>query len=734
MQHFLGGRKAAALTFLLQGTLCTALSTQGAQGKGQHVLSATSIANNNHEAEANPVQKVISLLGSLEVKLNTAAEKEEVAYKKFSEWCRGGTKDKEYEIKTAKANIEGLEATIAKADSDITAGSSKIQDLASTISGNDADLKAATEVREKEKADFVAAEAELLDAVDTLDRAVNLLERKMKASALLQSKAHEDVDVKNVDKLIKSLSVVVDAAALSLHDKQRLIGLVQSHANAQDEEDDMQAPTPDPYKFHSGGIIDVLEDMREKAEAQLAELRKQEVNAKHNYELTKQSVEDQIAADQKDMDEAKVASATATETKANAEGDLSVTKKDLADAEKSLELMTSSCMSAATDHETSVKARTEELQVIAEAKKVLLENTSGAASVSYSFLQVSNGGSTRLSTRADLVNYEVVSAVRRLASKEKSPALAQLASRIQAALNYGQQSGEDVFAKVKALISDMIVRLQEEAGQEASHKAYCDKEMAGTQEKIDDLSYSLERLGSKVDKKKATSTNLKNEVQELQAELADIAKSQVDLDEVRREESKTFAEKKADLQLGLTGVRQALRVLKEYYAKEPASLLQKKATLGQDPELPEYHEAAADASTGIIGLLEVIEADFGKSLAQAEMEEDSAATEYEKISMQNRVTKVTKEQDVKYKTKESAELDKSIAELSSDRESTQTELDAVLEYSKTLRAQCIVTPETYEERTARREAEIAGLREALSILEGEVAFLEKPKKALRGHQ
>merc|ERR1719478_1851605 len=99
--------------------------------------------------------------------------------------------------------------------------------------------------------------------------------------------------------------------------------------------------------------------------------------------------------------------------------------------------------------------------------------------------------------------------------------------------------------------------------------------------------------------------------------------------------------------------------------------------------------------------------------------------------------KVTKEQDVKYKTKEATSLDKTVAELTSDREGLQTELDAVLDYWEKITEQCVAKAEPYEERKRRREAEIAGLKEALAILEGEAVLLQKRSKlhrrsALRG--
>merc|ERR1719359_2663581 len=99
----------------------------------------------------------------------------------------------------------------------------------------------------------------------------------------------------------------------------------------------------------------------------------------------------------------------------------------------------------------------------------------------------------------------------------------------------------------------------------------------------------------------------------------------------------------------------------------------------------------------------------------------------------NKVSTTSKGQDVKYKSKEAAGLDKSTVEASSDREGTQAELDALVEYLGKLNKMCVAKAEPYAERKRRREAELAGLKNALKILDGEALLLqEKTKHALRG--
>merc|ERR1711907_860181 len=108
------------------------------------------------------------------------------------------------------------------------------------------------------------------------------------------------------------------------------------------------------------------------------------------------------------------------------------------------------------------------------------------------------------------------------------------------------------------------------------------------------------------------------------------------MDKVRAEEKALYQANKAEMEQGLNGIKMALKVLNDYYAKGDAA-----------------HSGGGDSS-GIIGLLEVCESDFSKELAEMTEAEESAAHAYEAETKDNEITKVTKEQDVKFKTKEAA--------------------------------------------------------------------------------
>merc|ERR1719281_71645 len=133
------------------------------------------------------------------------------------------------------------------------------------------------------------------------------------------------MQLKSASSLSEALTIMVKAAAISTADASKLTALVQT----EDSDSETGAPDAAVYENHSGGIIDTLNGLLEKAEAQLDSATKAENTAKNNFDLKKQSLTDEMKYANKDMDAAKKSMAESGESKAAAEGDLSVTTKAL---------------------------------------------------------------------------------------------------------------------------------------------------------------------------------------------------------------------------------------------------------------------------------------------------------------------------------------------------------------------------------------------------------------------
>merc|ERR1719311_726331 len=129
-------------------------------------------------AAADPIQKVIQMLGDLETKIIGEGNDAQKVYDEYAEFCEDRSKSVGFEIKTGKAEVKDLTAAIGKEAATAESLTAKIEELASAIATDEADLKAATEIRAKEQATFEAEEKELVDVIGTLERAINILEKR----------------------------------------------------------------------------------------------------------------------------------------------------------------------------------------------------------------------------------------------------------------------------------------------------------------------------------------------------------------------------------------------------------------------------------------------------------------------------------------------------------------------------------------------------------------------------
>lgn len=224
--------------------------------------------------EVSPIEQVLNMITDLQAKVIKEGEESHKIFAEFSEWCEDQNRELGFSIKTAEQETEDLKATIEKQDAIIGEENVKLEDLGAELAKDESDLKAATTIRKKELADFLAEEKELTETIDTIKRALAILEREMAKTGGVAL-----VQLKNANTLVEALTTMVQASLLSSSDAGKLTGLLQEMQQEQSSEDDEQdpgAPAAAVYKNQSGGIIATLQDLMDKAEKQLDGLRKAE--------------------------------------------------------------------------------------------------------------------------------------------------------------------------------------------------------------------------------------------------------------------------------------------------------------------------------------------------------------------------------------------------------------------------------------------------------------------------
>merc|ERR550514_1187359 len=246
----------------------------------------------------------------------------------YSKWCDEESNEKEDAITSHKRTIGDLEAEIADASARISELGTEVEELAGKISGAESDLKNATGIREDEKAAFTDSETELVDTVDSLERALVVLKRGQ--TSFLQAS-----DKYAMDKLTMSLGKIIEANWVNAKDKAAVQALLQAKSSEGDEDLSLQPQAKvSGYQSQGSGILDTISDMKEKAESTLSDARAAEMKANHEYEMLKQNLEMQISTMKKRMSEATTEKSGLEEAKASAEEELASTQKTLADDEK----------------------------------------------------------------------------------------------------------------------------------------------------------------------------------------------------------------------------------------------------------------------------------------------------------------------------------------------------------------------------------------------------------------
>jgi len=633
-------------------------------------------------SEVTPVQKVLQMMNDMKAKGLKEKDGEIVAFKTTMQFCKDTIANKEKAVADAKDLIAKLSADIEQYNSDAKVLGKEIEKLDASADEATNEAAASTTEFEEQKTDYENTHAEYETNIADIEVGTSQLKSMMSATnaaSLIQKMTSNSRLPKRAHRVLEAFLATSSAIEL-----------------------ESAAPEGSKFDSQSGGIVEMMEGLTSKMEDEKTTLEQEFVKTRGSYQMMQQTLTGQI--DQhKTMRNMKAGTKKDKESSASAaEGEKASTKTSKASDEQFLKDLYVECATKSSEYESNQKIRAGEVTALNKAIEIIAGGAVSGASEKH---------------LPQLVQTSVAAAsfaqLRNAAAKQQSQSAAasflqaqgrRLSSRVLSTLS--QRVAEDPFAKVKKMIQDMVYKLMEEANEEAEHKGFCDTELGTNKMTREQKTTTVNELTASIEEMTAKISTLSDEIGDLSGQIGDIDAAVAEATAIRADEKAKNAVTVTDAIGASTAVKQALGVLQAYY--EGLSLVQRGSSHGP---------AQSSASTGVIGMLEVILSDFERLEADTKASEETNQKEFGKFSDDSSQDKAVKEQHVKNKSETRTETDVANAQAKKDLKSTQEELDAAEAYFEKLKPSCVESGNSYEDRVARRKEEIESLKEALKILD-----------------
>merc|ERR1719313_283124 len=663
------------------------------------LLFASVAAESRQQAATTPVQKVIQLLENMVTQGESEKQAEQVQFAKFKSFCDSTVTSKHNAIDEANEMIDMLTADIQKFDVEAAQLGKEIAQHDADISTWEGDLDAATKVREIENTDYIATAKDYGASIDAVDEGIATLSAQQKdvkqsAAALAQL---------TVSSLIPEKSKKILDAFLHAGKDQSLLAVGAPEARA--------------YESQTTGVTDMLTGLGGKFEKEKKDLDNEEAEAKHTFEKLAMDLRQQIDLATTARTEKAEAKARALQASADAKGNLADTTGTRDADEKYVEELVTTCEQKSAAFADRQQLRSDEIAAVQQAISILGSGAVSGASEK-NLPQLMQVGAKSVVAFAQLrgdsrspSQLKVAAYLKTQAVKINSRVLSALATRVSA----------DPFKKVKKMIKDLIVKLMEEAQAETEQKGWCDTEMSTNKHTREEKTEAVELLTADIDQLQASVASLTDEIAELTQNVAELDEAVAKSTAIRTEERAKNKQVIKEAQEAQVAVEKALAVLNDFYAKASEATSFAQASHRAEPEIfsDEPYTGMGAQSGGVVGMIEVIQSDFARLESDTTAAEETAAKEYDEFMADSRLDKTEKSADLDHKSSTKQDHEQALQEKTKDLQGTQKELDSATTYYKKLKATCVETGVSYEDKVKRREEEIDSLKTALRILNDE---------------
>jgi len=637
-------------------------------------------------------------------------EAEATRFSVFDQWCKDQKRIKTDEIEAGTEKIEKLAAQIEKDEALIKALTHRIEELEEDVGRWQKDTKSASDVRGKEAADYKATSADYGESLEALDDAIAVLKKKAskvdQAQALLQ---------------IQNLKLV------PLVSKRALVAFLQEAQPAVEEMPDQrlfhEAPEAYGYEFQSGGVVEMLEKLKDEFADKKYELDKEEMKAMHAFEDIAQQLTDNIENAKHEVDKKTNLRAETQQAKAMKEGDKAQAESDRAEDQKYLDETTGLCAMKSEDFASRAKLRAQELDSIQQAIDILSGDAVAGTGKKYlpsSLLELSSGQPSSAASLAQLRSTSLGQLLQAKVSAFLADRAQQCNSRVLALA--AQRVAADPFGKVKKMIKDLISNLMQESTAETEHKGWCDTELTVNKQTRDRKSEAVEELTNQQEDLTTLIARLTQDIEELTAAVSELDKAMTEATAERTASKEKNLLTIEDAKAAQVAVQQATAILKDFYAKSAEATALAQAAQSPAEDAPETfdkpYKGMLPESGGVISFLEVVLTDFARLESDTSTAEAAEQDEYEKYIFESKKDKALKLNEKGHKEAKRSDSESALAKTEEELKLTQAQLDKAVEYYEKLKPTCVDSGITYEERVKRREEEIQSLQEALKILTG----------------
>jgi predicted nucleic acid-binding Zn-ribbon protein len=675
------------------------------------------------DAGLNPVTRIVQLMEGLIKKTTADGKAEEDLFQTYVCWYKTVVSSKKASNAEAANRIEALTAFIDDVKSGRVEFTSERKDLEAEIEKLSTEIETATDMRKKENEDFLAAKDEMDKAIAALELAVEILgdmaSSKEGVLAALNSDVRKAVDLGKL-----SLSTE-DARFL----EQALDGQVP---DVDWKKLNRKATFKMKYKARSLKIQEILADMLQTFQDNLADAKKTEKTAKSTFDTLMTSKNEQLTAAQEALSGGEGEGAARSLSMEESQEEVDALTTQVSNDEKYISQAEASYAAKVAEWKERKSLRTEEIASISKAISILASDdakdtmSSSFKSQGNFFLQ-NDDESARCSPRRR--GHKAIEKLKQGAEKHNDARLAALA--VSVSMNMGSSTKtKGHFDAIVKSIDKMISDLHSEYDADMTTKEQCEADRMENTKKAKKAAQAMDDQTALMNRKKAQIADCQNEIAAIDAKTKETRLQRDEATVARNKEKLEYEAAKSDDEAAAKLIMASKSVLEKFYQDNGLALAQTKAkakqpevVAGEAPPPPpstfsEPYGGAKGETNGIISLLEMVHADVEKDIKTATKAENDSIADFDNFMSSSQTLLKNIAADKSALEGEIGDAETAISDARTLRGEKKAFLDDTMKFLRSIAPSCDYMAVNFELRKSNREAEVDGLMGAKTALLG----------------